>query len=479
MTVERVLIADDDHQVLDVLGAELTDHGYEVFLATRATQAVEVARANACDVALIDIDLLDGDALDLAAALSAALPRIAITLMGSASRIAELSDELLASHHTVLTHPVSPGQVLLTVERAAELRRLREENHMLRRQWEEDEGPEDFTSLSPLMVDVLRQAATAADADGPVLVCGAPGTELEILALYIHRCSTRADGPFVRFECGRSAGGTEEADLFGRQYHGANGGIWRTSGRIELAAGGTLFLDNITGLSPASQAQLLRFIDEGRFARTHADQLGLTGSADRPRSEVERHDVRIVCATCFDLNAAVKSEGFREDLLFRLNTLTVTIPPLAQRREDILPLAYGFLRRFSSYVASPAVGMTAEAEQLLTEYDWPGNVAELRDTVRSAVLAAGHELLEPEDLLRGPSRTVLSGVVGEVTGPSLEDAERQIIVRTLHETGGDKAEAARRLCIPSRTLTHKLARYQTLCPAGLRTRGKGPGVRKC
>ena len=479
MSIERILIADGDYEVLDKLGSQLSAHGYEVFLATTAGELTGAATEHGCDAAIIELELPDADGFQAAKQLAADLPEIAVTVMGHPMALGGRSDELLQSHFGYLQKPVSPGQALLAIQQAEEMHRLREENRMLRRQWENDEGPDDLVSQSPLMIDLLRQAATAADTDQPVAIYGAPGTEKEIVALYIHRCSRRADGPFIHFECGRAPKATEEAELFGREYHGSNGAIWRGTGRLELAAGGTLFVENLDELSPRCQAKLLRFVEEGKFLRAESDHSGHDAPYYDRRSGPQFADVRIICAFSSDAEAEAGADGLREDLLFRLNALSITLPSLARRREDIVPLAERFVRRFAVEISKGVHGISDEAARLLEQYDWPGNLAELRDTIRSAVVGAQHNLLLPEDLLRGPSRRVISGVIGGVTGPTLEDAERQFIVKTLHEARGNKAETARRLRVTRTTLSTKLAKYRARGLLGQRRRPAAKEVEGC
>jgi len=479
MNVDRILIADTDDSALDRLGTQLAAHGYEVFLASSSDELLEVASTRGCDMALIDLALPGRGGLEAARALTAVAPGASVTLMGERSEIGDLSEDLRACHYSYLQKPLTPGQVLLAIDQAAELKRLREENRMLRNQWEEDERPEDLVYRSPLMIDVLRQAATAADADEPMALYGAPGTEKEILALYAHRCSRRVDKPFIRFECGRATGTNEEAELFGREYDGSNGAIWRRAGRLELAAGGTLFMENISELSPGCQAKLLRFIDEGKFLRANADGFGLSVPTPGRRHSTHNADVRIICSSSRALDGACGAAGLREDLLFRLNALSIRIPPLAERREDILPLARRFLRRFALEARNDVREISPAAARLLEQYDWPGNVAELRDTIRTAAISAQHQVLLPEDLLHGPSRAVVSGVIGGVTGPSLDDAERQLILKTLHETHGNRTRAARRLCITTSTLCNKLARYRDSGLLGVAPLVAGRGGKKC
>jgi len=450
MAAERVLIADADGAALDRLCAELIEHGCDVLAASSADELLILSANAGYDIAVIDLALPGLDAFAAAHTLAVAAPDAPLILMGHPAALTERCPDLLAASFAVLQEPLGPGQLAQAVERAAELRRLREENFMLRAQWEERESPDDFSSRSPRMIDALRQAATAADTAEPIALYGPPGTETDIVALYVHRCSRRARGPFVRFDCGRGPAAFEEARLFGHNSSEpacAAGG----AGYVELAGAGTLFLDNVEELAPHCQAKLLRFIEEGQFLAAGAS------AADRPPS---RADVRIISASMRDPRTVAEGRELRHDLFYRLNAFSVAIPPLSDRPEDVRLLARRFLRRFALEASKNIRAISPEAERLLAEYAWPGNVEELKDCIRTAVAGAEGGLLLPEDLLRGPCRTEVSGVIGGVTGPTLEDAQRQLIVKTLNETHGDRAEAARRLCISAAALAAKVDRYE-------------------
>lgn len=451
MHLKRVLIADSDLDKLDELGAEFTAHGCDASLVSSVKELVALLQADTYDAVIIDLALSDANSLLAAQAMADQCPGLAVVVTGARSVLARRAAELSSSGLDVVQKPFNVPQLLNTVQRTVEVRRLREENKALRDQWEEREGPDDVASRSPRMVDALRQAATAADTSDPVAICGPAGTEKDVVALYIHRCGARARGPFVRFECGRDRAAFEEAQLFGRASRDANGVEQRHSGRLGVADGGTLFLDNVEELSPGCQAKLLRFIGDGQFLPA--------GEADG-RQPPPRVDVRIVSALLHDPRTSLDDAPLRQDLLYRLNAFSISIPPLRERPDDVLPLAKRFLRRFTLETSKNIHAIAGEAQRLLTEYDWPGNVAELRDCIRTAVTGARHDVLLPEDLLRGPCRTELSGVIGGVTGPTLEDAQRQLILKTLNETHGDHEETARRLRIAATALTAKLDRYE-------------------
>ena len=447
MITDRILIADSDEGTLRRLGDELAAHGYEVALASDAAALTHGLAEHGCDVALIDIDL-GGDGLAAARKVCAQAPEARVIVMAEPGRAQQRASELLKDHCALLHSPVDICQLLIALDQAAGVSRLRHENRTLRQQWEDSEAPGDFVSHSPLMIDLLRQAATAADTDEPVIICGPTGTETDIVALYIHRCSRRSDRPFVRFQCHATGPGEQADALFGREHVAPDGVAWRSHGLLDLAAGGTLFIENAHLLSDGAQAQLLRFIQE-------------TESLDGATR------VRILCSSEPGAHEMDPLGRLRQDLLFRLNTFALNIPPLSERREDVLPLAHRFLARFARALSRDVVDISETATELLEEYDWPGNTEELKHTIQAAVSGARGRVLAPEDLLRGPSRRSSSGVVGGVTGPSIEDAERQLILIALRETGHNKTETARRLGISMSSLCNKLARYRSegLMPA--------------
>lgn len=453
MNIRRIIVADADSRAVEGVAGHLAEHGYEVFLAANAAELVQHALEYGCDLAIVELDLPDGNGLDAARRLTAEVPGIPVMLMGSAPTIERYADRILRAGLGYVQKPVGSLQALLAVRQAERARQLEDENRMLRSDWERDEGPEDLVFHSPLMVDVLRQAATAAETDAPVVVYGAPGTEKRIIALFIHRCSRRSDGPFVRFQCGQNSPCTEVAELFGRGHHSGSEAVRSGGGRLALACGGTLLLDGVERLSPRCQARLLRFLEEEPFTDAEPSR---SWSA-QPISPGHR-PVRIIGS----FSGEARPQELREDLFYRLSGLSITIPALGQRREDIVPLAHRLTERFADDLSKGVRGISPEAERLLESYDWPGNLAELKDTLRTAVLGARHAVLLPEDFLRGPSRVVHAGVIGGVTGPTLEDAERQLILKTLDQTRGNKAEAARRLRITPGTLNNKLNQYRSL-----------------
>ena len=381
----RIIIALESLTETEELKSKLDACGNEAVAAHSIQHLLELSTTKGCDVAFIDMNAGGGDGLDAARTLRNITPDAAIILVGEPNQINSPFGEFISLGFDFVQQPLSCEQALIVLERAKEIIRLKNENRLLESQWEDDEGLDDFISRSPRMIEALRQAATAAETLDPVLIYGPPGSEKEIVAFYIHRCSYRAEHLFVRYRCGRLGEASEIVELFGC------GGVQTADGgRARLAAGGTLLLDNVCELRPASQARLLRFIEDGCAINVSA--------------QARNNSVRIICTTAGDLHARMRKNIFRPDLFYRLNTLPITIPPLNERPEDIVPLAQCFIQRFACEAGKDVRGMHEKAAALLQAYDWPGNVEELKYLVRSAIAAAQHSKLMPEDLLRGPAR---------------------------------------------------------------------------
>ncbi len=447
MIADRILIADNHTEVLHHLGNALAGHNYEVALAADASALARCLTGHVCDIALIDADF-NGDGMGTAHRLHCRKPDLPCILMAEADRGKACTPELLAHHYALVHKPVDLGRLLVAIDQAASMNRLQRENKTLRQQWEDEEAPDAWVSHSPLMIDLLRQAAKAAETEHPIILCGPAGTETDLIALYVHRCSSRSRRPFIRFQCGLHPPCDHADALFGCEHVSPTGEAWRSHGLADLAAGGTLFIENLTRLATGAQAHLLRFIEEDN------------GQAS---------DVRLLCSAQTRTGELSRLGGIRRDLLFRLNALALNVPPLVERRGDILPLARRFAERFARALSKPVIDISDAAAHLLEAYSWPGNTEELRHTIQMAVFGALGNIIAPEDLLRGPARAALPGALSGVAGPSLNDVERQWILATLEAVGQNKAEAAQRLGLSLSALCGKLARYHAegLLPSGV------------
>jgi DNA-binding NtrC family response regulator len=342
-----------------------------------------------------------------------------------------------------LTKPAKIEELDILVRKAAEKGQLLRENVALRAHGPAASGaPSGILTRSPRMQEVLHMVDRVAPTDSSVLVLGDSGTGKELVARAIHERSTRASRPFVPIHCGALPREVLESELFGHEKGAFTGALNVKPGLIELADGGTLFLDEIGEMEPESQVKLLRVLESRSFFRV---------GGTRPR----RVDLRLVAATNRDLAEALKSGQFRQDLFYRINTITVQLPPLRDRREDVALLARHFVEANAAYGRKR---LSAAALASLEAYAWPGNVRELEHAIeRAAILAKGEEI-QPDDLppevTRGVSVTASAPVAG-----SLEAMERQHIVSTLREVGGHRGKAAALLKVDPKTLYRKIIAY--------------------
>jgi DNA-binding NtrC family response regulator len=338
-----------------------------------------------------------------------------------------------------LTKPARIEELDILIRKAAEKGRLMRQNVVMRAQLDEP-GYQGIITGSPRMEEVLRLIDRVAPTDSSVLVLGESGTGKELVARAIHDRSPRARQAFVPIHCGALAREVLESELFGHEKGAFTGAVATKPGLIELADGGTLFLDEIGEMEPESQVKLLRVLESHAFFRV---------GGTRRRTV----DMRLVAATNRDLAEAIKTGGFRQDLFYRINTITITLPPLRDRREDIRRLVEHFLEQNATYGRKRLSDAAMEA---LERYGWPGNVRELQHAVQRAVILSQGDVLQPADLpeeIRGDHAPSAS------PGGSLEEMERQHIVSTLRHVGGHRAKAAAVLGIDPKTLYRKIQQY--------------------
>jgi transcriptional regulator with PAS, ATPase and Fis domain len=335
----------------------------------------------------------------------------------------------------------------LLLQRVGEWHALVRENRYLRSQLAGRESGDELIGKHPRILAVLDTVRRAAATKATLLIQGESGTGKELVAHLAHYSSPRADNAFIKLNCAALSETLLESELFGHEKGAFTGAIARRDGRFELAHGGTLFLDEVSEIPRSLQAKLLRAIEEEEFERVGG-------------MRTLKVDVRILATTNRDLGREVAEGRFRDDLFYRLNVVPVTLPPLRDRREDIPPLVHYFLKRFSRQSASPVRRISQAALDVLLDYPWPGNVRELRNLIHRAVVLTPHEVLTPDDLpadLAAP--TARPRAQGLVVGLSIEDIERELILKTLESTGGNKTRAARILKVAPRTLRNKLGRY--------------------
>ena len=440
-----IVVVDDDEAIRDSCRQTLERCGYRVATATDAFSTVKAIRLHVPDLVILDLKMPGVDGTDLLGTIRAEHPGLDVVVITGYSSVGSAVECMRLGAYDYLPKPFDTEALRLVVRRALEKRRLAVENEELRRTLAAAPG-DVLLGESAAMRRVRDLVERVAATDSTVLVTGESGTGKELVARAVHRGSTRRDRPFVAVDCAALVETLCESELFGHVKGAFTGAVASRPGRFELAHGGTVFLDEIANVGPAVQAKLLRVLQEREVTRV--------GDA-RPVAV----DVRIVAATNHDLAAAMKEGAFREDLFYRLSVVTIAVPPLRDRREDIPLLANGLLRRIQARRALPPRALSAAALAALQGHDWPGNVRELENTLeRALVLAQGAEI-EPADLDLGPGAptTGTQEAGGDLT---LAAAEAQQIRRVLELTGRHLGQAAALLGIDRKTLWRKIKTYR-------------------
>jgi two-component system, NtrC family, response regulator AtoC len=439
----RVLVADDERNLRELMVRELGRRGHEVEGVGDGVTALERIAEGTYDVVVLDMKMPRKEGIEVLRDLAAASESPQVIVMTGFQDVANAVEAMKLGAYDYLTKPAKIEELDILVRKAAEKGQLLRENVALRAHGPAASGaPSGILTRSPRMQEVLHMVDRVAPTDSSVLVLGDSGTGKELVARAIHERSTRASRPFVPIHCGALPREVLESELFGHEKGAFTGALSVKPGLIELADGGTLFLDEIGEMEPESQVKLLRVLESRSFFRV---------GGTRPR----RVDLRLVAATNRDLSEALRSGQFRQDLFYRINTITVQLPPLRDRREDVALLARHFVEANAAYGRKR---LSAAALASLEAYAWPGNVRELEHAIeRAAILTKGEEI-QPDDLppevTRGVSATASAPVAG-----SLEAMERQHIVSTLREVGGHRGKAAALLEVDPKTLYRKIIAY--------------------
>ena len=445
-----VLVVDDDPAHRTMLRTLLTGWGYSIFEADDGSTAIEKVHEQAFDLILMDIRMIKVSGLEALNQIKAFNPAIPVIIMTAYSSVETAVEALKSGAYDYLTKPLDFDELRLAMERAMDHRQLREENRLLRESLGNHFDRQNIIGRSPAMVKLLETVAQVAPSEATVLITGESGTGKEMIAGAMHFNSPRKDGPFVKINCAAITETLLESELFGHEKGAFTGAHKRKEGRFRQAHGGSIFLDEISEMSLAMQVKLLRVLQEREITRVGGE-------------EVIEVDVRLIAATNKDLLGEIQAGRFREDLFYRLNVVTLDMPPLRERREDVPLLAKHFLETFSEKNRKTIKGFTPQAMDQLIRYDWPGNVRELMNAVERAVVLASSEYLDEKDL-----PLVLKDEATEGEAPAeqaipgdlpLDEVEKVSILKTLELTGGNKSEAARRLGITRRTLHKKLKKY--------------------
>lgn len=452
MAGKRILIVDDEDSIRFGMQSFLESRGYRVFEADSCERAKAVFEECSPDAAVLDYRLHDGTAIDLLRAfheLDPDVPLIVLTAYGSIDLAVEAVKE---GAEQFLTKPIEMSTLMSILKRVFAKRRLQRQQQVVATR-ENRHRVDPFAGDSPLVKDLAKQASRVCAADSPILVLGETGTGKSLLAKWLHRHGPRAEEPFVELNCAGLSPDFLEAELFGHEKGAFTGAVAAKQGLLEVADGGTVFLDEIGDVDQRVQPKLLKVLEEKRFRR-----MGAVG---------ERHvDISLVAATHKDLNEEVRQGRFRSDLYFRISSIPLTVPALRERKQDIPMLAGTLLDGLRLALGSDAT-LTHEAEQALSGYDWPGNIRELRNVLERAMLLCEHGSMTPADLNFGAAPAQGSAHAPD-TSLTLDEVERRYIEQVLEEEGGKVAQAASRLDVPRSTLYQKIKTYGIRTPQGSR-----------
>ncbi|NPB09826.1 MAG: sigma-54-dependent Fis family transcriptional regulator [Thermodesulfobacteria bacterium] len=462
MAHESILIIEDNPDEALLLQSTLQESGYHVETAYDGTEGIEKLENSFFDVVITDLAMPKMGGLEVLEYIVENTPETICIILTGHGTIKGAVEAIKKGAYDYLTKPVRKEEITLVLEKALETRRLRRENEYLRRRLWQEWGYGEIIGKSQPMRQVFSLIEKVADTDSTILILGESGTGKELVARAIHQASHRRDGPFIPVNCGAIPEELLESELFGHEKGAFTGAIKTRVGRFELAHGGTIFLDEVSEMSPKLQVKLLRVLQERTFERV---------GGTRPIQV----DIRVIAATNRDLEKEVREGRFREDLYYRLNVIPIKLPPLRERREDIPLLIEHFLKRFAKRKNREVTGISREALECLMRHDWPGNVRELENVIERMVILSNNEILALED--------VPEYILGKAGSPPLvnvddfdipeeginlphmvSEFEKRLILKALEKTGWVKNRAAKLLHINRTTLIEKMKKQKIMNP---------------
>jgi DNA-binding NtrC family response regulator len=459
----RVLAIDDEPQMIEWLKMVLEHEGYEVRTSLIGTKAEEIFKTWKPDVVVTDLMLPDVDGLDLLRRFKQAYQETEVIVVTGHGSVQKAVEATKAGAFDFVEKPVKdPDELLARLRRALELRTLRDENVELKRQLEGRFQFGNIIGKSKKMHEVLDLVASVAGSDANILIQGENGTGKELIANALHYNSKRAKGPFIKINCAAIPKDLIESELFGYKKGAFTGAMADKEGLFEMAEGGSFLLDEIGEMPPYLQTKLLRVLQEREYRPIGSDR-------------IIRVDFRLICSTNIDLDVALSEGKVREDLFFRINTITLRVPPLRERTEDI-PLLWEYFRdKYNKRHQRNIKGITGDAMHALMRHRWPGNVRELENVIERGVLIAKGSEIAPADLpetLREEGRAQADFAIPPHR--TLAEIEKMAIVQTLHRTNWNKQEAAQILGLYRPTLYSKMKKHAILDPG----KGSGGGGRR-
>lgn len=440
-----VLIVDDEKAVRDNLAKYLSDD-YVTYTAGNGHEAVEKINENSdIEVLLSDLKMPEMDGIELLEKVQSKNKDIITIFITGFSTIESAVNAMRKGAYDYLTKPIDLNKLEITLKNAIENKKLRSENILLRQQIREKFDASSLVGKSKKIKEILGVVERVASTKATVLIEGESGTGKELVANVIHYNSAVSDGPFVKVNCSALAEGVLESELFGHERGAFTGALYMKKGRFELADGGTLFLDEIGDLPPSIQIKLLRFLQESEFERVGG-------------TKTLKVDVRIISATNKNLEELVKDEKFREDLFYRLKVVSIDVPPLRDRKDDIPLIIDHHLKRFAEIHNKPVKSIAPDAMKMIKSYSWPGNIRELMNCLESAVVMSLGDQITVDNLPQFLSMKPVKHTGGR-SPVNLYEVEKRTILDALNKSRGNKTEASKILGIGLRTLYRKLEQY--------------------
>lgn len=450
MSNAKLLLIDDDYQVLESMADWLRDQGYDLDTARSCGEAIAACESNSYDLSLVDVRLGDDDGFSLLGQMQRRWPAMQVLMMTGYGTGDMAVEAIRAGAFDFLTKPLIDEELLMALERAVSQRQVLSENTQLKAELDKHYGMGNIVGQDPRMMRVYEMIESVADTRATVLVTGESGTGKSMIARAIHRRSSRSKGPFVEVACGALPENLLESELFGHVAGAFTGATGDKTGKFLQADGGTIFLDEIGTASPAMQVKLLRVLQELAFEAVGG-------------SKTYNVDVRVILATNEDLAKNVADGSFRQDLYYRINVINIELPSLCQRSSDVPLLAERFLAETLEDVNREVTGFSDDAIVCLQNYAWPGNVRELQNVVERAVLLGKGAVVEVSDLpleLRTGMQAAGGArfAAGQTLKEALEGPERQIILQVLESNGWNRNATADTLGINRTTLYKKMKR---------------------
>jgi DNA-binding NtrC family response regulator len=435
-----LLVVDDELSVRDSLTKWFKEDGYKVDSAADATEALKKVKPGVYDIIFLDIKLPGMDGMELQRRIKDIDTAATIIMITAYASVDTAVKSLKDGAYDYVTKPVDPDYLSHLVTNVIKQKQLLSENIQLKERIQDLYEIEQIVGESPAMHKVFDMIKAVAPTDTTVMIRGESGTGKELIARAIHSNSPRRFFPIITVNCGGLTEGLTESEFFGHEKGAFTGALYRRKGKLELADGGTVFLDEVGNIDPKTQADLLRVIETKQFTRVGGD-------------ETIHVDFRLICATNRDLELAVKQGTFREDFYYRLNVFSISIPPLRERRTDIPLLCDYFLKKLASSMNKPITGFSPEATEQLKTYDWPGNIRELRNAVERAIVVSPGPTITAEQL------PIPRGTKTAPQDQSLEALEKAHIIDILGQTGWNITRASEVLGIDRTTLYNKIEKY--------------------